>query len=180
MQESLLLIHVRWLTGYLVHRSELAGACGAIAIVAIFVQFFEIEAGGITLAQDGESALKQCQGSWPLSFNQKSFDLLQDIRARVASLSVKVSWKWVEGHQDDHAHQGSLDWWARMNIHVDNLAKSFICDCTEFRPTKNHKPQQLLYKNGLSRFMASSSLQLQETDCMLLCLAHVGILAQTR
>ena len=32
------------------YRSELAGVCGALAIIAIFVQFFEIEAGGITLA----------------------------------------------------------------------------------------------------------------------------------
>ena len=61
------------------YRSELAGACGALAIVAIFVQFFEIEACGITLALDGEPPLKQCQGTWLLSVDQISFDILQDI-----------------------------------------------------------------------------------------------------
>ena len=45
---------VNWVPGSLLdqsaYRSELAGVCGALAIIAIFVQFFEIEAGGITLA----------------------------------------------------------------------------------------------------------------------------------
>ena len=50
---------------------------------------------------DGESPLKQCQGTWLLSVDQKSFDILQDIQPQVASLPIKVSWKWVEGHRDD-------------------------------------------------------------------------------
>ena len=124
------------------YRSELKGPCGALAIVAIFVQFFEIEDGGITLALDGESPLKQCQGTWPLSVDQKSFDILQDIRARVASLPIKVSWKWVEGHQDDHACLSTLDWWGRTNVRVDSLTKSYMRDCTELCPTRKYKPQQ--------------------------------------
>ena len=128
------------------YRSELAGACGALAIVAIFVQFFKIEEGSVTLALDGESALKQCRGTWPLSVDQNSFDILQDIRARVASLPIKVNWKWVEGHQDDHACISNLDWWGRTNVRVDSLAKSYMRDCIHLHPTKKHKPQQLLFE----------------------------------
>ena len=47
----------------------------------------------MTIALDGESALDQASGDWPLSAQQQSFDLLQDIRHRIKSLSIKVNWK---------------------------------------------------------------------------------------
>ena len=67
--------------------------------------------GGITIALDGESALIQAKGNWPLCISQPCFDMLQDIRTRIDLLPIKITWKWVEGHQDDFQH-AELDWWA--------------------------------------------------------------------
>ena len=55
-----------------------------------------------------------------------SFDILQDIQARIAALPIKITWKWVKGHQDDNSFYGALDWWAcpfLTNTHVDHFAK---------------------------------------------------------
>ena len=71
--------------------------------------------------------------------------MLQDIRARIDLLPIKITWKWVEGHQDDNKYV-ALDWWARMNIKMDTLAKDFLADCTTMHPPREHKPQQLLYE----------------------------------
>ena len=61
------------------YRSELASVCGILASLSIIVQRFDIEAGGITIALDGKSALIQSKGTWPLSIFQPCFDMFQDI-----------------------------------------------------------------------------------------------------
>ena len=71
--------------------------------------------------------------------------MLQDIRTRVELLPITITWKWVEGHQDDFQY-ADLDWWALMNIKMDTLAKDFLEDCTTMTPPREHKPQQLLYE----------------------------------
>lgn len=73
---------VNWVPGTVIdqsaYRSELAGVCGILACLSIIVQQFDIAADGITIALDGESALNQSKGNWPLSIPQPYFDMLQD------------------------------------------------------------------------------------------------------
>ena len=140
---------VKWVPGTIIdqsaYRSELAGVYGILAWLPIIVQQFDIEAGGIMIALDGESILTQSKGNWPLTISQPCFDMLQDIRARIDLLPIKITWKLVEGHQDENKYV-ALDWWARMNIKMDTLAKEFLAECTSMHPPREHKPQQLLYE----------------------------------
>lgn len=90
---------------------------------------FGIVTGGITIALDGESALDEACGEWPLSIEQASYDLLQEIRNRVRELPIDVKWRWIEGHQKEKGVR-NLDWWARRNDDVDAMAKSYLAQCT--------------------------------------------------
>ena len=120
---------VNWVPGTVIdqsaYRSELAGVCGILACLSIIVQHFDIKTGGITIALDGESAFNQSKGNRPLSISQPCFDMLQDIRARIGLLHIKITWKWLEGNQDDNKYV-ALDRWARMNIKMDTLIKDFF------------------------------------------------------
>jgi len=69
----------------------------------------------------------------------------QAIYARIDLLPIKISWKLVEGHQDDNKYV-ALDCWAQMNIKMDTLAKEFLADCTTMHPPRAHKYQKLLYE----------------------------------
>ena len=59
------------------YRSELAGIIGVLATVAILVKQFSITSSAITIALDGESALDEASGTWPLQIDQPCFDFLQ-------------------------------------------------------------------------------------------------------
>ena len=83
------------------HRSELAGVIGALATVTAIVKKNDITSGSITIALDGESALWEAKGDWPLQFDQPDFDCFQEIRNRVAALPITVNWRWVKGHQKE-------------------------------------------------------------------------------
>ena len=74
---------------------------------------------------DGDQALIQASGDWPLSPSQADFDMLHDIREKIRRLPITIHWKWIEGHQDDHAQYSDLDEWAQANILVDNVAKAY-------------------------------------------------------
>jgi len=93
---------VNWVPGSALdqsaYRSELTGIVGILATTAIIVKQFGIVTGEITIALDGESALDEACGEWPLAIDQASYDLLQEIRNRVRELPIDVKWRWVEGH----------------------------------------------------------------------------------
>jgi hypothetical protein len=69
--------------------------------------------------------LKQAAGNWPLSPDQADFDMLCDIRAKLAISPIIWQWYWVRGHQDKHVPYHRLDFWARTNVEMDTLAKAF-------------------------------------------------------
>lgn len=95
----------------------------------------DIQSGSITIGLDGEQALIQASGDWPLSPSQADFDMLHDIREKIKRLPITVHWKWIEGHQDDHVHHDDLDEWAQANILVDNVAKAFWNNLLQTRQT---------------------------------------------
>ena len=93
---------------------------------------------------DGESALDEACGEWPLAIDQASYDLLQEIRKRVRELPINVKWRCVEGYQEEKGVR-NLDWWARQNDNdVDDRTKSYLAQCT----AANHPeiPVRLLYE----------------------------------
>jgi hypothetical protein len=124
------------------YRSELAGIAGILSVIAIIIQHYDITNGSITIALDGYSALDQSAAETPLRIGQPDFDILQDIRARLHNLPIKVIWKWVEGHQDKKGK--FMDWWALQNQKVDRNAKAFLKKCKQKK--RPHRPVHLLYE----------------------------------
>ncbi len=86
------------------YRSELAGIDGGLSMLAIIIQFFNIEQGQIEIALDGLSALNQAKKCIKnLLITQSCYDLLQDISNRLKMLpeGIKIKWRHVEGHQKE-------------------------------------------------------------------------------
>ena len=73
-----------WVTGsktnQSVYCSELAGVIAALTILNVLVHHHELTSGSVSIALDGESALNQSGGDWPLSVDQLYFDYLQVIQ----------------------------------------------------------------------------------------------------
>ena len=109
--------------------SKLAGILGVLCSVEILVTHFHTTSGTITIALDGESALDEARGDWPLQIHQPHFDLLQVIRVLVKRLPITVNWKWARGHQHEKGVR-DLDWWAQMNDKVDSDAKQYLAVCS--------------------------------------------------
>ena len=72
------------------YRSELTGVLGVLTSVDALVHFYGIEAGSITIALDGESALQESESGWPLRIDQNFFDYLQVVRSLLKKLPVTV------------------------------------------------------------------------------------------
>jgi hypothetical protein len=97
-----------------------------VAIIAAICQLHNVETGQVTLGLDGEQALLTASELWPLQADQPNFDLLCDIRAKLAKLPIAVKWTWIEGHQDDDITFAKLDPLAQDNVLADNLAKAYL------------------------------------------------------
>jgi hypothetical protein len=107
------------------YRSELAGIEGALAILESVCQVHDIQHGAVTIGLDGEQALIEASGDWPLNPSRADFDMLTDIRAKIKRLPITVQWRWIKGHQDDEVSYDDLDDWAKANVLVDNVAKAY-------------------------------------------------------
>lgn len=53
------------------YRSELAGVIAGLTILDILVHHYNITKGSVTIALDGETAMKESARDWPLSIDQK-------------------------------------------------------------------------------------------------------------
>jgi hypothetical protein len=65
------------------YRAELGGIVGILAIVDCVVQVHNITKGKIKVGLDGEQAMLNAGGDWPLKPGQPDFDMLQDIRSKI-------------------------------------------------------------------------------------------------
>lgn len=134
--DAVLLEGVNFVTGLpeeqTAYRSELAGVLGVLTSVDALVHFYGIDSGSITIALDGESALRESESGWPLRIDQKCFDYLQVVRSLLKKLPVTVTFRWVEGHQKEKGFK--LDWWAAKNDLVDKNAKAFLKQCLLLNP----------------------------------------------
>jgi hypothetical protein len=109
------------------YRSELAGIGCILTLLQAICSSHSITTGGVTIGLDGLQALKASSGRWPLHPAKPDFDMLSVIRHKLQVLPITVSWRWIEGHQDDR--HDTLDRWARLNIKADTLAKAYWNFC---------------------------------------------------
>ena len=59
---------------------------------------WDIQSGGVLIGLDGESAMTEAAGDWPLKASQPSFDVLTEIRQLLKDIPIEVKWKWIKGH----------------------------------------------------------------------------------
>jgi hypothetical protein len=112
------------------YRSEISGVSGVIATVESVCLAHGVTSGSIEVGLDGEQAMKACSGEWPLSASQADYDLLQDLRAKIARSPLTWHFRWIEGHQDDKIAFDLLDRWSQLNVICDGLAKVFWNHCS--------------------------------------------------
>jgi hypothetical protein len=106
------------------YRSELAGLFGIVLVVTQLCLWAGIESGGNKIGCDGLSALNKAFDMWPLEPADPHFDMLSSLRKKIAASPIKWTTRHIEGHQDNDA-TAKLDFWAKQNIQMDNLAKVF-------------------------------------------------------
>ncbi len=106
--------------------SKLVGIAGIITAVEMLCARYSIKEGAIEIGLDGSEALNQSRGTWPLAPKQADFDMLCDIRRRLAQSNITWHWHWIRGHQDKHTPLRLLDFWAQNNVYMDKLAKAFM------------------------------------------------------
>ena len=64
----------------------------------ILVSHYDLISGTVTIALDGESALIQSGGDWPLSVDQPLFDYLQIICSWIKLSPLEFNFRHVKGH----------------------------------------------------------------------------------
>ncbi len=85
----------------------------------------QVLAGHVTVGLDGEQAMKEAFGDWPLDPGRPDYDMLQHIRGMILASPLTFSSRWIESHQDDSKSVAHLDRWGKLNVECDGLAKSF-------------------------------------------------------
>jgi hypothetical protein len=112
------------------YRSKIGGVSGIVETVGILCDRHSITAGAIKVGLDGEQAMENIFGTWPLHPQQADYDLLKDLRTKIHLSSVTWTGRWVEGHQDDQLQFEALDRWSQLNVESDGLAKEYWNSCT--------------------------------------------------
>ena len=108
-------------------RSELAGEKGIVVLVDVICRRHGITSGSVEIGLDGRSAMESVEKQGFTGIGACDRDLIEDIRAHIASLPVKFTFRWIESHQDTkyNPEQHRLDWWALQNIEMDRSAKAY-------------------------------------------------------
>jgi hypothetical protein len=107
------------------YRSELGGVAGILEALHCICTAHSVTEGHVTVGLDGEQAMKEAFGTWPLDPRRPDYDMLQHIRGMIRVSPLTFASRWIESHQDDHQSLKFLDRWSRLNVECDGLAKSF-------------------------------------------------------
>jgi hypothetical protein len=113
------------------YRSEIGGVSGIVETIGILCDRYSITSGAVEMGLDGEQAMKNIFGEWPLHPKQADYDLLKDIRKKIKRSPLQWTGRWVEGHQDDQVELDEMDRWSQLNVETDGLAKEYWNDCME-------------------------------------------------
>jgi hypothetical protein len=104
---------------------------GIVETVGIVCERYSITAGAVKVGLDGDQAMKNIFGTWPLHPKQADYDLLKDLRKKIKKSPLTWTGIWVEGHQDDQIQFEDLDRWSQLNLECDGLAKTYWNACKE-------------------------------------------------
>ena len=112
-------------------------------MLELICQQFGLEEGNVTIGLDCESTIKRLTNPTPPQAHDSHYDLALDCAKRIADLPCNVTFRWVQGHQDDKniGHRQTLDWWAKQNIAMDKRAKAF------WKQTKHNTPPNHRFKH---------------------------------
>jgi hypothetical protein len=117
------------------YRSELAGLFGIVMLVNLLSKWAGILGGVIEVRCDGLSTLNKAFDTWPLDPDDPHFDMLNSLRTMITESPITWTTRHVDGHQDDDIN-ATLDWWARQNTQMDNLAKVFWMNHSHSAPVQ--------------------------------------------
>jgi hypothetical protein len=79
----------------------------------------------VEIGLDGEQAMKEAFGHWPLDPGRPDYDMLQHIRGMITASPLTFLSRWIASHQDDNVPLALIDHWGQLNVECDSLAKSF-------------------------------------------------------
>jgi hypothetical protein len=111
------------------YRSEIGGVSGIVETAGIICVRHAITSGAVEVGLDGDQAMKNIFGTWPLNPKQADYDLLKDLRKKIKDSPITWTGRWVEGHQDDQTQLDDLDRWGQLNVECDGLAKAYWNEC---------------------------------------------------
>jgi hypothetical protein len=107
------------------YRSELQGIHTILLGIAAVCNFYHITEGMVTIGCDNLAGVNRSTGDW-LKVNQstKHVDLIRAIRRLKDSMSVKICFVHVDGHQDNTTAIQDLPRLAQLNVEMDLQAKA--------------------------------------------------------
>ena len=109
------------------YRSELGGVVGTLELLKALCKAHKIRTGAVTVGIDCESAIKTITADNPPPVHASQWDMINECRQLLKELPIQVTFRWIEGHQDEKGKpKHSLDWWARQNIRMDQRAKMHL------------------------------------------------------
>jgi hypothetical protein len=107
------------------YRSELGGILAIVVVTEAIATLHDIQEGTIELGCDCKSGLTSVFEHVYDTPKQPHYDLIHDIRRKIADSKLIWKFRHVRGHQDDHVSYHSLDMWGRLNVEMDTLAKAY-------------------------------------------------------
>ena len=142
------------------YRSELGGISMMLLIIQGVIRYHGITKGSIKLGLDGKKAMEQASGTFILHPKQRSFDMLVDIRKKIALLPITITFFWVEGHQLER--HGKQSYMGDINDKCDYLAKQFWQMKAGSRCLPNqlfhHSPWTISYKGKVAAYLNQQEL----------------------
>jgi hypothetical protein len=106
------------------YRAEAAGIYGRVTFTNKLMKHHQLEQGGVTMACDCMSALRNI---FERKFDKPSQphydDLLHSCQLLIAQSPVIWCSRHVHRHQDDHRRYKYLDRWEKLNVNMDTSAK---------------------------------------------------------
>ena len=101
----------------------MGGISCIIALVEAICTLKSVNQGSLWVGLDVEQAQKESVGTNPLCSTQPSFDLLTDIRNKIARSNIDFQFFWVKGHQRETT--GHKPYERDLNEIGDDMAKSY-------------------------------------------------------
>ena len=75
---------------------------------------------------DGEQAMKEPSGDWPLDASKSDYDTAAAHCRMIACSPLAFTSRRIESHQDDKTPLAKIDHWGRLIVEYDGLAKNCL------------------------------------------------------